>query len=75
LCKPFPVQALGYSHGREDGIIELGARFPKVRDGLLRIFRAKHCVNLISELLEYKVEVKERNHADDMHLNFKVALL
>ena len=64
-CKLFPVRALAYSHRREDGIRELGARFPKAGDGLPRIFIAKHCVNLISELLEYKVEVKERDHAVD----------
>ncbi len=59
------VRALAYSHKREDGIRELGARFLKAGDGLPRIFIARHCVNLISELLEHKVEVKERDHAVD----------
>jgi hypothetical protein len=63
--KLFPVQASVYSHRRKDGIRELGARFPKAGDGLPRIFIAKRCVNLISELLEYQVEVKERDHAVD----------
>ena len=60
-----PVHASAYLHNREDGIRELGARFPKAGDGLPRIFIAKHCVNLISELLEYNIEVKERDHTVD----------
>jgi hypothetical protein len=59
------IQASAYLHKREDGIRELGSRFPKAGDGLPRIFIARHCVNLISELLEYSVEVKERDHAVD----------
>jgi len=62
-CKLFPVQALAYSHRREDGIRELGARFPKTGDSLPRMFIARRCVNLISELLEYQEEVKEKDHA------------
>ena len=58
-----PAQA--YPHRREDGIRELGARFPKAGDGLPRLFISPRCINLISELLEYKVEVKERDHAVD----------
>jgi hypothetical protein len=58
-----PAQA--YPHKREDGIRELGARFPKAGDGLPRLFISSRCINLISELLEYKVEVKERDHAVD----------
>jgi hypothetical protein len=63
--KLLPIRALAYLHKREDGIRELGARFPKAGDGLPRIFIAKHCVNLISELLEYQEEVKEKDHAVD----------
>jgi hypothetical protein len=59
------IHASAYLHKREDGIRELGSRFPKVGDGLPRIFIARHCVNLISELLEYSVEVKEKDHAVD----------
>ncbi len=58
-----PAQA--YPHKREDGIRELGARFPKAGDGLPRLFISSRCINLISELLEYKVDVKERDHAVD----------
>ena len=58
-------RAKDYEFKREDGLKELGARFPKAGDGLPRIFIARHCVNLISELLEYKVEAKERDHAVD----------
>jgi hypothetical protein len=54
-----------YLYKREDGIRELGARFPKAGVGLPRIFIARHCVNLISELLGYSVEVKKRDHAVD----------
>jgi hypothetical protein len=46
-------------------IAELGARFPKAGDGLPRLFISSRCINLISELLEYKVDVKERDHAVD----------
>jgi hypothetical protein len=54
-----------YEFKREDGLRELGARFVKAGDGKPRIFISSHCINLISELLEYKVEVKERDHAVD----------
>ena len=37
----------------------------KAGDGVLRIFISPHWINLISELLEYKVDVKERDHAVD----------
>jgi hypothetical protein len=59
------IRALVYLYKREDEIRELGARFPKAGDGLPRIFIARRCINLISELLEYKVEVKERDPAVD----------
>ncbi len=54
-----------YPFKREDGLRELGARFIKAGDGRPRIFVSSHYINLISELLEYKVEVKERDHAID----------
>ena len=57
--------ALPYEFKREDSLRELGARFLTARDGRLRIFISSHCINLISELLEYKIEVKERDHAVD----------
>jgi phage terminase large subunit len=60
-----PVRASAYPHKREDGIRELGSRFEKTGDGLPRIFISSRCINLISELLEYKVDVKERDHAVD----------
>ena len=52
-----------YGFKREDGLRELGARFLKAGDGKPRIFISSHCINLISELLEYKIEIKERDHA------------
>ncbi len=54
-----------YEHKREDGLRDLGARFMVAGDGKPRIFISSHCINLISELLEYKIEVKERDHAVD----------
>jgi hypothetical protein len=38
----------------------LGARFVKARDWRARFYISSRCVNAISELLEYKVEVKEQ---------------
>jgi hypothetical protein len=37
----------------------------KAGDDRPRIHISSHCVNAISELLEYNVEVKERDHAVD----------
>ena len=36
-----------------------------IDDGLPRQFVSKRCVNFISEALEYKEDVKERDHAID----------
>jgi hypothetical protein len=52
-----------YEFKREDGLRELGSRLTPAGDGLPRQFVSKRCVNLISELLEYRQEVKERDHA------------
>ena len=57
--------AAPYELKREDGLREIGGRFTKAGDGRPRIFISSHCTNLISELLEYKIEVKERDHAVD----------
>ncbi len=54
-----------YRFNCEVGLKELGSGFLKVGDGLFGIFISRRCVNLISELLEYKIEVKERDHAVD----------
>ena len=54
--------AEAYSHKREDGLRDLGARFVKAGDGRPRFYISSRCVNIISELLEYNVEVKESNH-------------
>jgi hypothetical protein len=54
-----------YMHKREDGLWDLGARFVKVGDGRPRFYISSRCVNAISELLEYNIEVKERDHAID----------
>jgi hypothetical protein len=47
--------------------MQLGRAFflVKTATGKLRIYISSHCINLISELLEYKIEVKERDHAVD----------
>jgi len=58
-------QAEPYPHKREDGLRDLGARFVKVGDGRPRFFISSRCVNAISELLDYKIEIKERDHAVD----------
>jgi len=54
-----------YTHNREDGLRDLGARFVKAGDGRPRFYISGRCVNAISELLEYNVEVKERDHTVD----------
>ena len=44
---------------------EIGARLAKTEDGHPRIYISSHCLKLISELLECKIDVKERDHAVD----------
>ncbi len=50
---------------REDGIREVGGRFKVQGDGKPRLFISCECVNLISELMTYDVNVKENDHATD----------
>ncbi len=57
--------AEAYSAKREDGLRDLGARFRKSGDNTPRFFISHRCVNAISELLEYNVDVKGRDHAVD----------
>lgn len=57
--------AKAYEFKRADGLTELGGRFALQGDGLPRILVSKRCVNLISELLEYREDVKENDHAVD----------
>ncbi len=64
LCQ-VGINAKRYTFRREDGIRELGSRFAPSGDGQPRQFVSKRCVNLISELLEYKEDVKEHDHAVD----------
>ena len=59
------LNASGYHAKREDGIREMGGRFPRAGDGKPRIFISKRCVNLVAELLEWKEDVKENDHAVD----------
>jgi len=59
------VDARKYEYKRADGIRELGSRFKVLGDGKPRLFIGRQCVNLISELMEYKEEVKENDHAVD----------
>lgn len=59
------LNSKAYSFKREDGLRELGSRFTLASDGQPRQFISKRCVNLISELLEYREDIKERDHAVD----------
>lgn len=59
------LNASGYHAKREDGLREFGGRFAKAGDEQPRIFVSKLCVNLTSELLEYREDVKENDHAVD----------
>ncbi len=59
------VKAVAYTTKREDGLRELNSRFSIAGDGLPRQYVSKRCVNFISEALEYKEDVKERDHAID----------
>jgi len=59
------INARKYEYKREDGLRELSGRFLKAGDGRPRVFVSKRCANLISELLEYKDDVKENDHAVD----------
>ena len=59
------LDAKPYTFKREDGLRELGSRLTPVSDGCPRQFVSKRCVNLISELLEYREDVKENDHATD----------
>jgi len=64
LCRA-GLKAVANKAKREDGIRELGSRFLKAGDGKPRVFVSAKCVNLISELMEYNIDVKERDHAVD----------
>jgi hypothetical protein len=59
------LDARPYDYKRDDGLREMGSRLTVAGDGLPRFFTSKRCVNLISELLEYKEDVKERDHLCD----------
>jgi hypothetical protein len=59
------LDAVPYTYKREDGLRELGSRFSIASDGQPRQYVSKLCVNLISELLEYKEDVKANDHAVD----------
>jgi hypothetical protein len=54
-----------YAAKREDGLRDLGSRFAKAGDDRPRFYISHRCVNAISELLEYNVDIKERDHAVD----------
>ena len=43
---------------RDDGIAELGGRFPDAGDGLRRLYVSPECVNLIEELQVYNPDKK-----------------
>jgi len=50
---------------RDDGVAEVGGRFPDAGDGFRRLYVARGCVNLIEELQIYNVDRKEHDHAVD----------
>lgn len=58
-------QAKGYEHKRDESIRAFSQRFLVAGDGQPRAYVSKRCVNLVSELLEYRDDVKERDHAVD----------
>lgn len=64
LCRA-GLDAKPYTFKRDDGLRELGSRLTPASDGQPRQFVSKRCVNLISELLEYREDVKENDHATD----------
>ena len=64
LCRA-GLDAKPYTFKREDGLRELGSRLTPASDGKPRQFVSKRCVNLISELLEYREDAKENDHAVD----------
>ena len=64
LCRA-GLDAKPYTFKREDGLRELGSRLTPASDGKPRQFVSKRCVNLICELLEYREDVKENDHATD----------
>ena len=64
LCRA-GLDAKPYTFKREDGLRELGSRLTPASDGKPRQFVSNRCVNLISELLEYREDVKENDHAVD----------
>ena len=57
--------AEAHSHKREDGLRDLGSRFVNAGDGRPRFYISSRCVNGISDLLEYNIEVEERDYAVD----------
>ena len=59
------LNAVAYTYKREDGLRELGSRLATATDSKPRLYVSKRCVNLISEMLEYREDVKERDHAVD----------
>ncbi len=59
------LDAEPYTFKREDGLRELGSRFSLASDGQPRQYVSKRCVNLISELLEYREDIKANDHAVD----------
>jgi hypothetical protein len=76
VCKKVAILGIGsepYMHKRKDCLRDLGARFVKAGDGCPRFNISSRCVNAISELREYNIEVKERDHAVDA-IRYGIAL-
>ncbi len=60
LCRD-GLNAMLYIYKRKDELRELGSRFSLAIDGQSRQSVGRRCVNLISELLEYQENMKERD--------------
>jgi len=50
---------------RDDGIAEMGGRFPDAGDGFRRLYINRSCVNLAEELQIFNPDRKEHDHAVD----------
>ena len=57
------IDAKHYTFKREDRLRELGSRLTPASEENPRQYVSKRCVNLTSELLEYREDVKENDHA------------
>ena len=59
------LNAIANETKRDDGIREMGGRFPKSGDGKPRLYVHRGCVNWISEVQVYDSNLKQGDHAMD----------